>query len=139
MQLDAVQLATFVEPELTTKIKGASVIKELIINQNFKLTGYSSMMEELQEVVDYFLLNFLDINWEQLSKDSSTCDYLKLLAQKYKLIIMINCTATELPLMIKSIAPFGIAMEGGEEEKVGVKSFDDLDECFEVLEDLAHA
>ena len=41
---------------------------------------------------------------------------------------------TDLDLLLATVAPKGIVVRGGEEEKVGFKSYDELDEIFEYLE-----
>jgi len=35
--------------------------------------------------------------------------------------------------MLAKLQPYGLSIKGGEEEKVGFKSFDEVDEIFEVL------
>jgi len=37
--------------------------------------------------------------------------------------------------ILTEINPIGITIRGGEEEKVGVKSFEEVDELFEMLEE----
>lgn len=46
----------------------------------------------------------------------------------------INFTSIDLIGMLSDINPYGIILRGGEEEKVGFKSFEELDEIFEVLQ-----
>ena len=38
-----------------------------------------------------------------------------------------------LNIIIDTLKPTGLSMRGGEEEKVGYKSFEDLDEVFDLL------
>ena len=47
----------------------------------------------------------------------------------------IHPTVADLTLVLQSIRPEGIVLRGGEEEKVGFKSYDELDDIFEYLEE----
>ena len=41
---------------------------------------------------------------------------------------------TDLAAFVEELAPLGLSVRGGAEEKVGYKSFDELDDLFELLE-----
>jgi phosphoribosylanthranilate isomerase len=56
--------------------------------------------------------------------------------QQYPIFLSLKFTAPQLNGIISALAPAGISLKGGEEEKVGIKSFDELDEIFEELEEL---
>jgi phosphoribosylanthranilate isomerase len=49
--------------------------------------------------------------------------------------IDIDLTKEDLQMMLETLPYFGIILRGGDEEKTGVKSFEELDELFEILED----
>ena len=48
--------------------------------------------------------------------------------------IDIDLTKEDLKMMLDTLPYFGIILRGGDEEKTGVKSFEELDEIFEILE-----
>jgi phosphoribosylanthranilate isomerase len=53
--------------------------------------------------------------------------------QRFPILLGIGIQASELPSMLEYLQPAGLHLLGGEEEKTGVKSFDDVDELFEAL------
>lgn len=67
---------------------------------------------------------------------SSELDTLKNIAEEKLLGCDIYIDITDLSLdEIKDLPPFGLVVQGGEEEKVGVKSYDDLDLIYDWLLD----
>lgn len=50
----------------------------------------------------------------------------------YPLLIQSDLPAAQWPALLTDLNPAGICVAGGEEEQVGVKSFDELDELFEL-------
>jgi phosphoribosylanthranilate isomerase len=53
---------------------------------------------------------------------------------RYPVLLNINLSPAELPDFIALVQPLGLNLRGGDEERVGVKSFDELDAIFEGLE-----
>lgn len=56
-------------------------------------------------------------------------------AKKHNCFLDIPLALTELEAYLKSDLIYGLVLRGGEEEKVGFKSFDELEEVFELLEE----
>lgn len=54
--------------------------------------------------------------------------------QQFRIYLHYHGPAEELKEVIDNLHPSGITLSGGEEEAVGVKSFDAIEEVFEVLE-----
>jgi phosphoribosylanthranilate isomerase len=71
-------------------------------------------------------------NWSNLKNQT---ELLKFLSKIPHLLIDIDFSAQDLPEIIEKVQPLGLCLTGGEEERVGVKSFDDIDEIFDGLED----
>jgi phosphoribosylanthranilate isomerase len=59
---------------------------------------------------------------------------LKKLSHDFKIIFKINIQPNEIESFKSKIKPYGLTVCGGEEEQVGVKSFDELDAIFDILE-----
>jgi phosphoribosylanthranilate isomerase len=73
-------------------------------------TSYSALSTIQQERLDYLLnlkYGYIDLRWE----------------------------THELSEMIQNLPPCGLILRGGQEERVGVKSFENLDDIFEILQD----
>ncbi|MCB0619667.1 MAG: N-(5'-phosphoribosyl)anthranilate isomerase, partial [Saprospiraceae bacterium] len=58
---------------------------------------------------------------------------LRQLCEEFPVILALPCPAGQLEELLARIRPAAIGLRGGEEEKVGYKSFDELDELFELL------
>lgn len=61
-------------------------------------------------------------------------DPLKPLMQRFSMYLHYHGPAEELKEVLDTLHPSGITLSGGEEEAVGIKSFDAIEEIFEVLE-----
>jgi phosphoribosylanthranilate isomerase len=78
--------------------------------------------------VAYFLLDVTTDHWP-LHRD-----LLKTLCAQYPVLLNIELPPETIQTILQEIYPAGLNLSGGEEEKVGVKSFDDLDTIFDLLE-----
>ncbi len=59
---------------------------------------------------------------------------IKNICSKNKVWLDISFSPTEVHQMIEHLAPYGLIIKGGDEERPGFKSFDELDDIFEALE-----
>ncbi|MEY3239879.1 MAG: hypothetical protein RIR11_1317 [Bacteroidota bacterium] len=50
------------------------------------------------------------------------------------IILQFDAAPVALPDILRYVLPYGISLTGGEEEAVGVKSFDEVEEIFDLLE-----
>jgi phosphoribosylanthranilate isomerase len=50
------------------------------------------------------------------------------------IILQFDAAPSALPDILRYVLPYGISLTGGEEEAVGVKSFDEVEEIFDLLE-----
>ena len=107
---------------------------EVILETPGELATAGGRMEEQEPFVVAFLLNFdkNGIGWEQL--DEQARQQLRSLCRDYRIILSMDFDAAALEEVLESVQPYGINVRGGAEEKVGFKSFDELDELFEGLE-----
>lgn len=138
LQLDAIQLSMFADNALTTQLKDITIIKEWVVESLDELAAFATQCEQLKDQVQYFYLDLEKngIDWQSIANNPKALDLLKNLCQEYAILISLVCPASDLESFINAIQPHGLSLQGGEEEKVGVKSFDDLDEIFEQLEEL---
>jgi phosphoribosylanthranilate isomerase len=70
-------------------------------------------------------------SWNNLKKQ---LELLKLVKKIPNLLIDLDFSAQDLPEILEIVQPLGFCLIGGDEERVGVKSFDDIDAIFDVLE-----
>ncbi len=135
LELEAVQVGHFAEKTLIDAIQ-VPVIKEVIWNPDSTLEQLEAHLQDLQPSVAYFLLDFSknNITWDDLQagKVISLAD-LQGLAETYPLLLKLSIKAKDLEDLLE-LDIQGLSVKGGEEEMVGYKSFEELDELFEVLE-----
>lgn len=56
------------------------------------------------------------------------------MTELYQIALQYNASAEEVADVVSCVAPWGLGFAGGEEEAVGVKSFDELELIFDTLE-----
>ncbi len=131
--LDAVQIGLFADTEAVYKTIDTPILKEIII-QNEDFAGVETLMDAQSSFVAVFILDLVknDILWSDLSE--STILLLQRLCSKYKVLFNISLSIEKLSTFIEDLKPYGLVLYGDEEEKVGYKSFDELDNILDFLE-----
>lgn len=138
LQLDAVQVGMLTPAETLIELRSQQpVIKEIVIETNSSITDLQEMMDLFAPHCAWFLLNFdkNGISWDQLQMglpDLQLRDVQSLCAQ-YPILLSLDLKPEALPQVMDQLSPAGFSFTGGEEEKVGYKSFDELDELLEQL------
>ena len=135
LELDAVQLGAFSTTEDLQVLhqQNITLLKEVVIAAPIEWGTIEQQLEEQSTFVEYFLLDFSKsgIKWGDM--DESAVQQLQALSKKYPILVSIGGNASAFEAMLDVTAIEGISVQGGEEEKVGYKSFDDLDDLFDVL------
>ena len=88
------------------------------------------------DYVDCFLLDFNKngINWNALQeKEGLNSTALATLCQQFEVLLSFDFDAKNTSEILAVLKPKGMSIKGGTEEKVGFKSFDELDEIFEMI------
>ena len=138
LELDLVQVGMFTEFSVLEKIKNAPVIKEVIISTEMCESDLENHVKQYAPVAEYFLLSFEknDTTWAMLKNGETpiSISFLEKICATYKIILNINLSKNVMDEILNFPNLHGLNVKGGEEEKVGVKSFDELDEIFETLE-----
>ena len=136
LELEAVQLGMFADTTTLQKLhkEEVPVLLEIILETPGELANAASRMKAQAPFVEAFLLNFdkNGIGWAGLGEEAR--ELLKNLCQDYRIILSMDFEAATLEQALELLQPYGINVHGGAEEKVGFKSFDELDELFEALE-----
>ncbi len=137
MNLDAVQIGMFTGVNDIINLKDTPIIKEIVIDESLSEKALKEILNQFAPFCESFLLNFdkTGISWEDL-KNSKYMDfnYLKGICLKYPILFSLDVNAENIEAILESLKPIGINLKGGEEEKIGFKSFDELDEIFEAIE-----
>ncbi|CAA6799106.1 MAG: Phosphoribosylanthranilate isomerase (EC [uncultured Aureispira sp.] len=138
LQLEGVQLSMYADLSLAEQLQEVTVIKEWVLDDLTNMDGFVEHCTIAANQVDYFYLDLEknNISWADLQANSTALKSLQELCTEYAVLISLVCPPEQIEAYLDSVKPHGISLQGGEEEKVGVKSFDDLDAIFETLDDL---
>ena len=135
--LGLVQLGFLTPIETVQNVKNVAIIKEFIVEE---FTNPDFLKKELAVFAPYvaaFQLSFDKggVSWDDLKSPSAmlTLDDLREIANEFNIILSINLELDTLDEVLE-MNFYGLDIKGGEEERVGVKSFDELDEILEALE-----
>lgn len=108
---------------------------EVILELNIGPEGLPFSKEDLQVFAaqsDLFLFNFTGVN---ISKSTfyTNKEYWKALFSIRPSLLQTDLPAADWPEILDTLGLAGLSIVGGEEEQVGVKSYDQIDEIFEAL------
>ncbi len=133
LKIDAVQISMFADTEALFKTLSVPIIKEVVI-ENEDLAGIQEFINSQSQWVDIFILDLAknDLSLQHISEE--TRSMLSTLCQNTKILFNINSSVEMLFLFLEQVKPLGLVLLGGDEEKVGFKSFDELDEILDRLE-----
>lgn len=128
--LDAIQLGHFAQMNQILTLKDVPIIKEVFIGEQLNTDEIGEHIFMYSTYVSSFSLRG-SVSWTSIKENPSQVAFLKKLCADYDIIIDFDFKANEVNELLHAISPLGINVKGGEEEAVGVKSFDELDELFE--------
>jgi len=131
--LDAVEVSRYAN--MSALKLSVPVIMNIVMEAHLEPEALINILKT-NETVEYFILDF--------EKNASINDFgnkfpvnwLSGLTKQFPVFIRTDLDTYSLEEITQDIKPLGISLAGGEEEKVGLKSFDELDEIFEALEPL---
>lgn len=137
LNFDTAQIGMFAERDPLMKLKDLAVIKEVVITETMEETDILEHFLDYSPFCEYFLLNLRKsgIVWSQIeSKELYPLTMFQNLCKHNKVFLDIEMSTANLPSIIGTLQPHGLCVSGGAEEKVGFKSFDELDEIFDLFE-----
>lgn len=138
LNLDGAQLGMFTPLDTFEELEYATTLfKEIVVEKGSTEANIRSHMTDFAPYVKAFVLNFEKNNIGMADLEQSVGlgkDELALLCKSFPLLISMPSSSAELADLLEEVTPLGISVKGGAEEKVGFKSFDELDELFEFLE-----
>ena len=126
--LDAVQVPATLHGSDLVALADLSVIATI----SGKNPQIDQLLETTSPYVQYFLLDISGITDPQTGAIPDTKRWAERCA-RYPMLIHADLSASQWPGVLDSLQPIGLNVAGGEEEQVGVKSFDEIEEIFEAL------
>ncbi len=137
MHFDAVQVGMFTPAAELEKLRDLTFIKEVVVTNATTEEEILNHFIEYQPYATHFLLDFTKagITWAMLKYGSSlSIGFLAKLFAEHKVILALDFLSEEVNEVLESLQPEGLSLTGGEEEKIGLKSFEELDEILDSLE-----
>lgn len=107
------------------------VIQKVFIDKDTIEADLLEMLNLYKEDVAFFLVYSNDFT----TIDETNSRLLRDLSGLYKIIIGFGIEKQNINLILDEIRPEGIGLQGSDEIKPGLKTFDELEEIFEVLEE----
>ncbi len=135
IKLDGIQVGTFCEPNLIRQIHtlGIPIIKEIVWSENSDWDDIFNEYDLIGHSVECFIIDFSHNNF-QMKDVNGFNENVKQLCANQSTFIDIEIPSQEINSFLENVNPKGLAIKGGDEEKVGYKSFDEVDKIFEALE-----
>ncbi len=138
---DAVLLPSFFPREEINKISNAIVIQEFVVEKGEKESLHTSINDR-KAAVQHMQLNFEKngYSWSDILDNKTPLSLLDLIELDKSVdlfIILDSLNEKDLESINSSLPGCVLCLKGGEEEKVGYKSFDELDELFDKMESLS--
>ncbi len=131
--LDAVQLTAEHHGDNLQDLSGVDII--LRVNAGLDARTLERTFRQAAPFVSCFLLDFSETNdWEGILKEGR--DFWNERFALRPTLLQADFSAAQLPELLQKFKLGGFSLVGGEEEKVGVKSFDEIDEIFDALEEV---
>lgn len=138
LALETIQVGMLTPLESLKALKAkVEIIQEIVVEAYLTAEELAELMDERKEAVDYFLLQFSKggLTWPDIQDGTPFgVDQLVQWAKQYPLLVDLPLSDTNPTQFLDQVPVKGFSVVGAAEEKVGVKSFDELDEFFEDLE-----
>ncbi len=135
--LKAVQVGMFSDIEVVKALQGLPIIKEIWIEPFTNREVVEKTLKAYLPYVEVFQLNFKNgkIAWQDINTEGSVINIgdLEALCRNYKIILDIDFDTADIA-GIKNYPLSGLNLKGGTEERIGVKTFDELDDIFDALD-----
>ena len=134
-----VQLGTSMKMEDIFDLHPSILVhKEIVIKNGMSEEALEEELETYNDAVAVFSLNFNQngILWGHLSKNKPfPIAFLEKISKIYPIILEMNFTPDMLQECLDILPLYGITLSGGMEERVGFKSYEELDELFDILQE----
>lgn len=124
--LDGIQINnSFPVGDIIQLPKGLFTIVHIVSPIFTDSQALNNQFKEFESIADCFLI---EVNEENINNRE-----LKALSVNFPILYEWNAPTESLPPFFKEISSYGISLRGSNEEKIGFKSYEELDEIFEEL------
>ena len=135
LRLDVIQVGPFGRTREIVAATELPVLQELIMGPGFGIAEGQRIVDANAANVQAFIVNFSrnGSTWEWLREQPAHIAWLAELCDDFAVLLDVPAAPYQIDEILDTLAPEGLQLTGGEEEAVGVKAFDELDEWFDVL------
>ena len=135
LQLDVVQVGPFGKTRDAAAATGLPVLHEIVLGRDVGPAEAQRLIDASARDTRAFVLDFSrnGLRWDALREEPTWMTWLEEACADYPVLLDLPAAPDQLEELLATLNPEGIQLTGGEEEAVGVKSFDELDGWFEVL------
>ena len=129
LNLEKILVDKYLEDEIK-KIKQPVILK-VYVNKDTIETDLIELMELYEPAVEYFMICSRDFE----TIDETNIKFLRDLSNRFHIYLGFGVDHNTIQSVLQEVKPVGIRLTGGSEIRPGLKSFDELEQIFEVLED----
>jgi len=138
--VQGIQVGQFFPVSDLAALGSFTIFQEYVIEPDLTPETLEQFLEERDDLVDYYVFDFSKnaLSWSIVGSGGIYPDIptLQKICGSRAIFLDMPLTSGELRSMIENLHPWGLNIKGGDEEKVGFKSFADLDDIMEVLEEI---
>lgn len=138
IHLDGVQVNSLLGREVVAGLQDMQIFVEVVVKSDTTPTRLQQTMSDFEADGVIFILNFEKnkITWRDLVAEKSriTTSWLATACRTLPILLALDCPTDDLSRMLEVTNALGLCVHGGAEEKVGFKSFNELDILFEHLQ-----
>jgi phosphoribosylanthranilate isomerase len=132
--LDAVQIPYNFPADALSALTSHSVIVHLLMSEITNTAALRAAIEATNAIASGYLFDFEEQTWGEIIAGEIPFVELEHIFNEYKCVLHSNLSPDTLPDVLKFLRPYSIELRGSAEEKVGIKSFDEMDELLDLLE-----
>lgn len=131
--LDAVQVSASKFENMLSGFSGLEVLLEIPIERGFSKKELQKRLEFLSPEVSQFVFKFSgeEFSWVEIELD---LDFWFEICSKFPVLFDFDVQPEQVNLLVEKLPGVGLCLRGGEEERVGVKSFEELEAIFDEIE-----
>ena len=137
LQFDAIQLSRPLPAEWLPDLPKVPIIQQMVLSHDISTESLRAQLMAYGPYVSYFLLDFTHhgLTWEEIMEEHSALPVglLRSFSSDFPILLAFDWTPDNIEEILFHVAPSGISIKGGAEEKTGVKSFEQADRLFELL------
>ena len=135
LALDVVQVGPFGKTRDAAAATGLPVLHEIVLGADVGPAEAQRLIDGSARDTLAFVLDFSrnGLTWDALQREPAWMTWLTETCADYAVLLDVPAAPRQLADLLATLEPEGLQLTGGEEEAVGVKSFDELDEWMEVL------